>query len=107
MGDQTRIELLKRMLEKEPDDVFLNYALGLEYLKKPESIILAEVQFKRVAELDPKYMAAYYQLGKLLEAQTKLSEALHYFKLGLEIAEKRKDRKAIAEFMEAVFLLED
>lgn len=107
MGDQTRIDLIKRMLEKEPDDIFLNYALGLEHLKKPESIILAEMQFKKVTELDPKYMAAYYQLGKLLEAQTKLSEALHYYRIGLEIAEKRKEKKAIGEFMEAIFLIED
>ena len=106
MSEQTRIELIKRMLEKEPDDVFLNYALGLEYLKNPDSIMLAEVQFKKVTEFDPKYMAAYYQLGKLLESQIKLSEALHYYRLGLEIAEKRKEKKAIGEFMEAIFLIE-
>lgn len=107
MSDTTRLDLLKRMLEKEQDDVFLNYALGLEYAKNPQNTILAEVQFKKVTELDPSYMAAFYQLGKLLEAQTKLSEALHYYKLGLEIAEKRKERKAIGEFMEAIFLIED
>ncbi|MBL7900984.1 MAG: hypothetical protein JNK73_03240 [Bacteroidia bacterium] len=107
MSDTTRLDLLKRMLEKEQDDVFLNYALGLEYAKNPENTILAEVQFKKVTELDPAYMAAFYQLGKLLEAQTKLSEALHYYKLGLEIAEKRKEKKAIGEFMEAIFLIED
>ncbi len=107
MPDNTRLEILKRMLEKEQDDVFLNYALGLEYAKNPENIILAEVQYKKVTELDPNYMAAFYQLGKLLEAQTKLSEALNYYRLGLEIAEKRKQKKAIGEFMEAIFLLED
>jgi tetratricopeptide (TPR) repeat protein len=107
MSDNTRLDLLRRMLEKEEDDVFLNYALGLEYAKNPENIIMAEVQFKKVTDLDPDYMAAFYQLGKLLEAQTKLSEALHYYKLGLEIAEKRKERKAIGEFMEAIFLIED
>ncbi|MCU0359654.1 MAG: hypothetical protein MUF75_02875 [Bacteroidia bacterium] len=107
MSDSTRLDLLKRMLEKEDDDVFLNYALGLEYAKNPQSIVLAEMQFKKVTELDPTYMAAFYQLGKLLEAQTKLGEALHYYKLGLEIAEKRKEKKAIGEFMEAIFLIED
>jgi tetratricopeptide (TPR) repeat protein len=107
MSDSTRLDLLKRMLEKEDDDVFLNYALGLEYAKNPQSIVLAEMQFKKVTELDTTYMAAFYQLGKLLEAQTKLSEALHYYKLGLEIAEKRKEKKAIGEFMEAIFLIED
>ncbi|HQQ94310.1 MAG TPA: tetratricopeptide repeat protein [Bacteroidia bacterium] len=102
-----RLEFLKKMLKEEPDDPFLNYALGLEYLKNSHNTILAEIQFRKVTEHDPEYMAAFYQLGKLLQDQTKITEALHYYRLGLEIAEKKKEPKAIAEFLEAIFLLED
>jgi Tfp pilus assembly protein PilF len=107
MEGRNRIELLKKMLKEEPEDAFLNYALGLEYLKDSENSVLAELQFRKVTEVDPKYMAAFYQLAKLLQSHSKITEALQYYHLGLEIAEKKKDQKAIGEFLEAIFLLED
>jgi len=100
-----RVDMLLDLLENDPGDLFLNYALGIEYasaLKAQE----AETQFKRVLELDENYIAAYYQLGKLFEAQTKNSEALAYYKAGLEKAREKKD-KSVHEFEEAVFMLED
>ena len=101
-----RIEMVNKLLEKEPDDIFLNYSLGLEYvaeLNLPE----AEKLFKKVLALDNNYIAAYYQLGKLYESQTKNAEALIYFKEGLTKAKELKNNKAINEFGEAVFMLED
>lgn len=95
------------LLKQEPKDLFLNYALGMEYAANPQTISKAEEQFKTVLSLDENYIAAYYQLGKLFEAQQNISEALVYFKLGLEKAKIKKDNKAINEFGEAIFMLED
>lgn len=106
MSQQARIDKLLDMLKSEPEDLFLNYALGIEYLTVSR-FTESEVQFKKVLTLDVNYIAAYYQLGKLLEAQTKTQEALEHYHSGLEKAKLKKDNKAINEFGEAIFMLED
>lgn len=98
--------MLLAMLEKEPDDIFLNYALGTEYVGELD-VIQAEFQFKKVLQMEPSYIAAYYQLGKLFESQLKNADALHFFKLGLEKAKEAKNNKAVNEFGEAIFMLEE
>jgi Tfp pilus assembly protein PilF len=95
------------MLVQEPRDVFLNYALALEYLKDPESAQSAEAQLRHVLTLDEAYVPAYYQLGKILEAQNKTSGALAMYRRGLEMARSRNDRKTANEFEEAIYLLEE
>lgn len=98
--------MLLRLLEHEPNDLFLNYALGLEYVAEL-NLADAERQLKHVLTLDINYIPAYYQLGKLFESQTKNTEAILFFKEGLEKAKDQKNNKAINEFGEAIFMLED
>jgi tetratricopeptide (TPR) repeat protein len=107
MTNQARIDSLLQMLNQEPDDVFLNYALGLEYAKNSLTHSLAESQFKKVLVNNGQYIAAYYQLGQLYEQMGKKEEALEYYYKGLEIAKMQKNNKAINEINEAIFLLED
>lgn len=102
-----RIGQLFTMLDKEPKDLFLNYALGIEYSNDPTTLTKAEDQFKRVLELDENYIAAYYQLGKLYETLHKINQALDYYKTGLAKAKEQKNNKAINEFGEAIFMLEE
>lgn len=101
-----RIDMLVELLLKEPDDLFLNYALGLEYVAEL-SLNEAEVQFHKALQIDPDHIPSYYQLGKLFESQLKNDQALRYFKEGLEKAKQQKNNKAINEFGEAIFMLED
>ena len=107
MSSEKRLQALERMLQAEPDDVFLNYALALEYLRDPSAITLAGLQLKKVLSLDTDYIAAYYQLGKLSESAGKMQEALEFYNKGLAVAEKKKDNKSAGEFREAIFMLED
>lgn len=102
-----RIGMLEGMLKQEPEDLFLNYALGIEYSNDLATVTLSEIQFKKVLDLDPKYLAAHYQLGKLFESLADKEQALHYYKTGLAIAKEKKDLKSAGEFNEAIFLLED
>jgi tetratricopeptide (TPR) repeat protein len=102
-----RIDMLIELLKKEPSDLFLNYALGLEYATELVSAPDAETQFKKVLDMDENYLAAYYQLGKLYESLLRTGEALETYKLGLEKARIQKNNKAINEFGEAIFMLED
>jgi Tfp pilus assembly protein PilF len=101
-----RIDMLHEMLSKEPSDIFLNYALGIEYVGELD-VKQAEFQFKKVLALCPDYIAAYYQLGKLFESQLKNNEAIQFYKLGFDLAKLQKNNKAINEFGEALFMLED
>jgi len=101
----SRIDMLLRLLEHEPNDLFLNYALGLEYVAEL-SLADGERQFKHVLTIETNYIPAYYQLGKLFESQVKNAEALQFFKEGLQKAREQKNNKAINEFEEAIFMLE-
>jgi len=107
MANQSRIKQITELLLSEPSDVFLNYALGLEYIVDSHNYLLAETQFKKVLQLDENYIAVYYQLGKLFEARAKNTEALTFYKTGLEKARQQKNNKAINEFGEAIFMLGD
>ena len=97
--------MLIAMLEDEPDDLFLNYAVGVELISAA-NFLEAESRFKKVIGLDADYIPAYYQMGKMLETQTKKTEALAFYKTGMEIARRQK-HKSVHEFEEAIFLLED
>jgi cytochrome c-type biogenesis protein CcmH/NrfG len=107
MDSAARLRSLLDLLEKEPDDLFLNYALALEYQNDQATIQLAEKQFLKVLSADENYIAAYYQLGKMYESQLRIEAALQYFKKGLEKARSQQNNKASGEFEEAIFMLED
>ncbi len=101
----TRLELIAEMLEKNPNDTFLNYAAALEYRKdndRPKAIRT----FKRIIDNDPDYLPTYYQLGKLLEEIGKNKEAIIIYRKGHELAMKIKDIKAMGELSEALLLLD-
>lgn len=107
MPNEGRIKQLRDLLQSEPDDIFLNYALGMEYAADEPTYQLAAAQFSKVLILNPEYIAAYYQSGKLSENMGKVTEALELFKIGLQKAKEQKNNKAINEFGEAIFMLED
>jgi Tfp pilus assembly protein PilF len=98
--------MLVELLKKEPNDVFLIYALGIEYVAELD-LKEAEEKFKKVLSIDENYIAAYYQLGKLFESQLRNEEALTYFRIGLEKAKEQKNNRSVNEFKEAIFMLED
>lgn len=106
MERSNRIDVILSMLEKEPNDIFLNYSLGLEYVSN-NSFSLAEQQFKKVITIQSDYIPVYYQLGKLYELMKNNEEALRILNSGLNYAKTQKNNKAINEFGEAIFMLEE
>lgn len=106
MERASRVDMILSMLEKEPDDLFLNYSLGLEHVAH-KSFDLAEASFKKTLSIQPDYVPVFYQLGKLFELQGKNEEALNHFRSGLTHAQQQKNKKAVNEFGEAIFMLED
>lgn len=101
-----RKELIFDMLEKEPNDVFLNYALAMEHLATGDYTD-ADTQFKKVLEINPSYLPCYYQLGQVNEKLNHNGIALGYYKLGVALAQSQNNKKALGELNEAIWMLED
>jgi tetratricopeptide (TPR) repeat protein len=106
MEKLSRIEMLMNMLEKEPKDVFLNYALAVEFVGE-QKFTEAEKQFLKTLELNNEYLPCYYQLGQVSEKLKKEKEAIDHYKKGLELAKKQNNNKALNELNEAIWMLED
>lgn len=101
-----RKELIFDMLLKEPNDVFLNYALAMEHLSS-EEFKEAELQFKKVLSIKADYLPCFYQLGQLNEKLGNNDIALTYYKQGVELAKSQNNTKALGELNEAIWMLED
>lgn len=104
--NDSRLEQLKKMLETEPDDSFLNYALALEYAKNNDMTKAIQVM-ENIIYLDVNYLGAYYQLGKYYEFIQQTEKAIETYKKGVEIAKLQKNRKTQSELNEAILQLED
>lgn len=101
-----RKELIFDMLLKEPNDVFLNYALAMEHVSANE-LKEAETQLKKVLSINPSYLPCFYQLGQVAEKLNKTDDALVYYKQGVEFAKSQNNNKALGELNEAIWMLED
>ncbi len=102
----SRLEQIQEMLKSEPADSFLNYALALEYAKINDvrkAIELLEALLAR----DENYLGAYYQLGKYYEQLDQKNKAVETYQNGASIAQKQKNKKAVGELNEALWMLED
>lgn len=102
--ENPRINQLFSLLEKTPQDVFLNYALAMEYISL-EQYKEAAAALQKVKMIDSNYLALYYHLGK---AQIQLGEtesAAITLKQGIALASKQKDFKTKAELWFALTAL--
>jgi tetratricopeptide (TPR) repeat protein len=96
----SRFEKLVEMLEKQPDDLFLLYALAMEYLGMKE-MEKAQHLFEQIIASDEHYVSAYYQLGLLLEG-THEQRAIEIYEKGMQEAQLKGDRKTVNEFRSAL-----
>lgn len=89
------------MLEKNPEDSFLNYAAALEF-KKNHRIDSAINLLEKLLDRDENYLAAYYQLGKLYETVSDVNKAKNVLLRGKEMAIKQNDIRTLHEIEEAL-----
>lgn len=102
---ESRLEQLLAMLQEDPNDSFLRYAVGLEHIGKgrhSEALAALEELRKR----DPDYLATYYQLGSVYEELGRDDEAVEAYKAGLVIGRKQNDLHTISELQAALDELE-
>lgn len=93
------------LLEQEPEDVFLNYALAMELLNENEALAIS--QFQKVIKLDANYVAAYYQLALLYINNQKSTEALSILKTALALAKEQNRKHTVAEINALIMEIED
>ncbi|MDP2387622.1 MAG: tetratricopeptide repeat protein [Bacteroidota bacterium] len=106
MEETIRLKQIREMLEMEPNDDFLNYALALE-LEASGNLKEAISQLQSLLNRNPEYLGAYYKLGKLFEESKEESKAIEIYKNGLVLAQKQNNKKAAGELSEVIWMLED
>ena len=93
------IEQLERLLESNPEDVFLNYALAMEFVKvgRTDDALL---RFERTLDLDRAYVAAYFHKGRLLINLGRIEDARATLSEGVDVAANVSNEKARRELSE-------
>ena len=100
----SRREQLEELLQSEPDDVFLNYALAKQCVSDGDTEG-GLAGFARTLELDPNYVPAYFQQGQVLAEQGKTDSAREIIHAGIAVAQKVGDTHAVGEMTEFLAML--
>ena len=95
-----RLSTLLKMLNDNPDDVFLMYAVALEQAKTdPTEGVNA---FRKIIDAHPGYLPTYYQLGKLLEELNETDQAIAVYQNGMTVAKEQDNQKTYGELRSAM-----
>jgi Tfp pilus assembly protein PilF len=95
------IERFEVLLASGKDGALLRYSLGNEYLKAGDAQRAAG-HLRAAVAADPTYSAAWKLLGKALEAQAAVDEAMAAYSQGIVAAQARGDKQVAREM--GVFL---
>ena len=101
-----RKEKLLKMLEMDPDDPFLHYALAQESLSSDDRDDAIN-RLRDVLSRFPEYHAAHFQLGQILAEDGAHKEAIEIIKSGIEVAQGAGDQHAVTEMTGFLQILGD
>lgn len=101
-----RIPLLLQMLEKQPGDPFLLYAVAFEYESAGQEGQALEY-YRNILEQHPSYLPVYYQYGLMLSRLGRHEDALEILEKGIQLAMAQKEQKTLRELREALQQVED
>ncbi len=93
-----RKEKLFEMLLQSPEDVFLNYAIAMEY--KSESNLTESISFfEKCIQIQANHTPSMYQLALIFEEMDETDKVLTNLNKGIEILKDSKDVKSLNEFL--------
>ena len=95
----SRRQQLEAMLEEDPNDSFLHYALALELAKSADR----PAGLKRLEEMNerfPDHVPAYFRRGQLLAEDGDVDSARIVLRQGIATAHRLGDSHAAAEMQE-------
>lgn len=96
-----RIENLRRMLDRHPDDARLRFGLALEYEKLEQWEEVAE-QLSTYLELTEDEGNAWGRLGAALRRLGREEEARDAYRMGMDAAHRHSHPTMAAEFQEVL-----
>jgi len=100
-----RLEKLRKMLERTPQDTFLLYGIALEY-KKIGDAGRAIDYLDKVVAVDPAYCYAYHQRGLVHESLGDMEAAKRAYREGIAAATRAGDAHARGEIEGALQMIE-
>jgi Tfp pilus assembly protein PilF len=100
-----RMQKLEQMLQREPDDLFLLYAVAMEH-RKLGNQAEAMRYLSQVLAKDPDHCAAHHQLAQVRESMGEKEAARQAYRAGIEAANRVGNKHARHEMQEALDLLE-
>ena len=89
-------EQIQKLLDLEPSDPFMLYAMAQDYAKTNEHEEAVEF-YKKTIDADEHYNYAYYHMARSLEALGRNEDAAAILDAGLLAAQQSNDGKAISE----------
>ncbi|MFY8022353.1 MAG: hypothetical protein ACOVP1_14200 [Bacteroidia bacterium] len=95
---ENRRKKIEQMLLESPEDVFLNYALAMEF-KSENNLEQAIIFFKKCIEIHGSHTASMYQLALIFEELGQMKQVLFYLNKGIAILKQTNDRKTLNEFL--------
>ena len=104
MGDMSRLEAVRSLVEQDPGNSRIRFMLAMEYLGAsawPQAL-------RELAELisrDPGYLAAYYQAGQASERAGEEDQARDYYRRGITVAREAGDTHTLSELQAALDIL--
>ncbi|MFK7806281.1 MAG: tetratricopeptide repeat protein [Saprospiraceae bacterium] len=101
-----RLDQLLNMLEGQPKDSFLLFALAKEY-EKGNQLEDSMKYYLELRDNDPNYVGTYYHLGKLYEQFGKAEEAFKTYTEGMVVAKAQGDQHSRNELAGARLNLGD
>jgi tetratricopeptide (TPR) repeat protein len=96
-----RMQRLTRLLEADPRDPFVLYAIAQEHARAGRTAD-AVAFFDRCIEADPANAYAHFHKARALEADGQHAAALQAARAGLAAAHAAADHKALAELQALV-----
>jgi len=100
-----KLQQLRAMLLRQPNDPFLLYGIALEHKKLNEPEKAIEFLHRTIAT-DPNYCYAYYQRGQILEMMGDVPGAAKAYNEGIDAAKRSGDTHAQSELENALAMIQ-
>jgi tetratricopeptide (TPR) repeat protein len=99
------LDQLLPLLEADPKDAFLRYAVAMEYSKQGRHDDALR-EFAELLKNSPDYVAGYFMAGRTSEQKGDIEQAKQFYRTGISTAERVGDRHAASEISSALMMLE-
>ncbi len=99
------LEQLLPLLNAEPEDAFLRYAVAMEYGKQSR-FAEAMAEFAELIRRNPNYVPAHFMAGRTAEQSGDVPQARGFYESGIAAAKKTGDAHAASEIASALAALE-